>query len=244
MSDTDDWDFYPLRVEGAQASIFLNMSIAARAPVRGHDHSAHLRVVMLRPRDDGLSSQEEYDDLVELEDAVTAAIAKHSPTTYVGRNTSHGNRDLYFYTNDPQRFEWAARAAMTGFSAYRFEAGTRRDAEWSTYFDFLYPSSWDRQLMGNRRVVSMLEEQGDDVNAPREIDHLVVFADASSSQAFCTIVESLGYEVISATPDDQDHRVNFKRVDRPAAIDDVVHELYTVALEHGGDYDGWGCEAV
>src|SRR3954462_12044783 len=98
-----DWDFYSLRVDGEPASIFVDLGISKDAPVRNHTTMGYLRVLMLRPREDGLSSRDEFDDLIALEDHVTAKVIENGAAVFVGRNTSSGNRDFYFYVADPQR---------------------------------------------------------------------------------------------------------------------------------------------
>jgi uncharacterized protein (TIGR01619 family) len=246
-NDADQWDFYPLRVDDQPASIFLNMSLAQRAPVRGFERMAYLRVIMRAPRDDGLSSQDEYDRLIEVEEGVIAEIEKDGATGYVGRNTSSGNRDFFFYTRDAAAFERAARKAMQSYPEYRFETGGRPDSKWSTYFDFLYPSPLDIQRMGNRAVLRQLEEAGDVHDAVRAIDHMVVFRDKAATQRFAAFVRSRGFEVTSTAPAEHDPKVfhvEFKRQDRASDIDAIVDELYEAARKHGGEYDGWASEVV
>ena len=61
---------------------------------------------MNNPRPDGLSSQEEFDQLCEIGDAIDAVIdGSNGNHFYVGRNTSSGNRDVYFYTQNQKQLE-------------------------------------------------------------------------------------------------------------------------------------------
>jgi hypothetical protein len=41
---------------------------------------------------------------------------------------------------------------MERHPTYRYEIGTRTDADWSLYFKFLYPSPDDYQRIQNRRL--------------------------------------------------------------------------------------------
>ena len=239
---SDNWDFYASRVDDEPASIFLDMGIAQDPPRWIYDHMAYLRVEMLRPRDDGLSSQEEFDDLIALEDAVVADITASGATIYVGRNTSHGNRDLYFYTRDPAAFEAAAKAAMSVFPAYSSDSGTRADPDWHSYFGFLYPSPADRQRMSNRSVLSALADHGDRSDLPREIDHLAIFASHQAREDFAALVSGRGFTLTDRSDDDGEFRLHFIRSERPDQIDDTTVELVVAAHEQGGAYDGWGCE--
>jgi hypothetical protein len=57
---SDDWDFYPLLVDDQAASIFVDLGIAKIAPIRTHPTMSYLRVIMQRPREDGLASRSVY----------------------------------------------------------------------------------------------------------------------------------------------------------------------------------------
>ncbi len=243
---SDEWEFYPLRVDDEPASIFLDVGIARLAPLKDYNTMSYLRVRMLRPREDGLSSQSEFEQLIALEDAVVAKIATQSPTIYVGRNTSHGNRDFYFYTTDDELFKAAAKSAMAASPRYSFETGGRPDPEWKTYFKFLYPSPASWQLIGNRHVLESLEKNGDELDAPRQIDHLAIFTSGAGCEAFAQFVSALGFEIGDGSPrsENGELRLEFSRVDQPRSIDDVSITLFRAALEHGGEYDGWGCQVV
>ena len=71
---SDEWDFFALRVDDAPASIFVDLGIAKEAPIRTFSRMAYLRVLMRNPRADGLSSQEEFNDLIAIEDAVVSKV--------------------------------------------------------------------------------------------------------------------------------------------------------------------------
>jgi uncharacterized protein (TIGR01619 family) len=243
---SDEWDFYRLQVDDQPASIFLDMGIARLAPLDTHASMAYLRVHMLHPTEDGLSSQVEFEDLIALEDAVIAEITADGATIYVGRNTSRSNRDFYFYTAEAALFEAAATDAMSAFPAYSFETGGRADPEWRAYFEFLFPSPRSRQQMANRDVIRNLESHGDLLDESRQIDHLAIFGRAADCDAFARLVSGQGF--VTADPcrraNDGRFHLEFSRLDRPRDIDDVSIPLFEAALNHDGDYDGWGCTVV
>ena len=243
---SDDWNFYRLRVDDEPASIFLDMGIASSAPLEGYHHRAYIRVRMLNPRADGMSSQEEFDALISLEDAVTLRIAAESSSVYVGRNTSGGNRDLYFYTTDGPAFEILANSAMAAFPIYSFESGWDVDPDWRVYFEFLYPSPKSEQQMANRSVVENLAKHGDRADQPRQIDHLAIFTDVAKCAAFSRYVIQEGYVIGEESPrmDQGELRLEFFKAGTPAGIDDITMPLFEAALKHGGEYDGWGCIVV
>lgn len=107
-------------------------------------------VAMLRAQENGMSSDDEFDDLVALEDELEAR-AQAIGAIYVGRLTTRGRRIFYFYSPDPADVE-AAVTVIGRHSPHILEVAGRPDPEWSTYFDFLYPREADYQRMMNRRL--------------------------------------------------------------------------------------------
>lgn len=241
---SEDWDFYPLLVDSEPASIYLDLGLARIAPIRAQPHMGYVRVFMRLPRHDGLSSNEEFEALCKLEDALVDGVARICLTTFVGRNTSSGNRDFYFYTADPDAFAEAVEAVMAGYPDYQFESGGRLDSEWAVYSDFLYPSPDSLQRIRNRRVTSILADHGDSLSEPRPIDHLAYLPNAVAAASLRDYLSEQGFIVDEPRCEDSSVALSFKRTDRPDGIDDVVIPIARHVRELGGDYDGWGCEVV
>jgi len=243
------WDFYFLRVDGQPASIYLDLGWGGEAPPPAFPVMAYVRVLMRAPRPDGLSSQEEFDDLIAVEDRLVAALTAGGAAIYVGRNTSGGCRDFYFYAPAGTAWEERASLAMGAMPDYRFQAGQRPDPEWSVYREFLYPGPRERERMQNRSVCQALEHDGDALSAPREIDHWACFPDAATRDAFVRRAGELGFLLREQDDGDAEHpecMARIYRVDVPAreGIDEVCLPLFDLAEECGGHYDGWECPVV
>lgn len=238
-----DWDFYALRVDDRPAAIFVDLALASVAPIATAPVMAYVSLALRAPRADGLSSQDEFDALVAVEQSLEAALAGIDGTIYAGRCTTAGYRDFYFYAADPEAFSAAAAQAMRDHPAYACQIGQRDDAAWSVYRDFLFPGGRDLQRIHNRRVVEALEHHGDRLSAPRSIDHRAYMPNGTSADALQINLFEQGFSVEVHKGDGSgDVTVDFKRVDAPAEIDAVVIPLFDLICELGGRYDGWGCE--
>ena len=242
---SEDWDFYFCTVDHQPASIFLDLGIRESVPVAGREDLVWLRLYMKSPREDGMSGKEEYDALVELEDALGTALSTHSDRLQlVGRNTSDGTRDFYYYADNGTWAEATISSAMVQFPTYEFEVGSRHDPNWDAYLEFLYPSERDMQMIQNGRVLAVLERDGDQHDVVRSVSHWVYFDGAAARERFVVDVSAKGFKEVSRCDDASPPRpygvtvsgetdVNYK------SINNVTLQLFDLAKEHGGEYDGW-----
>lgn len=245
---SEKWDFYFCHVDDKPASIYVDVGLHDEAPIAALPDRAYLSVVMRQPRPDGLSSHEEFDALKALEDAIVARLASTN-CVYVGRNTSDGRRDFWFFLADAASWERQAADAMADFPAYAYEAGAEPDPEWSAYLDFLYPNEQGWDFITNRHVCDRLEEAGDPLTEPRDIEHWAYFPDAASREAFIARARELRFEVRELLdPDEErtDYGVRLARRDVPSfgEIHDITVPLLRAANEAGGRYDGWETQCL
>ncbi len=239
---TDDSDFYFAQVDDRPASIYVDLGAVREVPLEHLPFMAYVRLHMRTPRDDGLSSQEEFDRLIEIEDQLTARLLNEG-CVYLGRYTGNGLRDFFFYVGDETLWNERVAAVLEAFPEYEYESGTQEDPEWSTYFDFLFPPAEDQQRISNRRLCAVLESNGDTLETPREIDHWFYLPDEARGEALIAEAATLGFTVRDRgwTEDEEAYRVQLWREDipQPGTIDELTLALLALALSFDGDYDGW-----
>lgn len=241
---SDNWDFYPLLVEDAPASIFVNLGIAAEAPIRECSQLVSLRLYMQAPREDGLSSQEEFERLCEVEDGLEIAVEEVADIIFVGRITADGCRDFFFYASNATAAESRLSQAMVPFGEYEFEIGVHEDDDWGVYFRFLYPDPRQQQIMKNNRVLAWLAEKGDNCEVVREVSHWIYFPTAENRADFLASTASEGYELVDQQDDVEGGRPyslilrHFTAVDY-STITNAILWLFDLAEMCQGNYDGW-----
>ena len=243
-----DWDFYLCEVEGKPASVFLDLGVAADAPLARFPFAAVLRLSLLSPSADGLSSRDEFDALTAIEDALAAHLVSRS-TTYVGRITSDGRRDFHFYTAAERGWNEQVAAVLAEFPTYRFRCVVESDPDWNTYFETLSPSDEDRERIQNRRTCAALQAQGDRLETPRPIEHWAYFRKSKPRQAFIDQATALGYridELIDPEEKGEPYAVRLCCDGIPSlrGIDEITLPLFRAARECGGQYDGWETQLV
>ena len=248
---SDEWDFYFARVNDAVASIFVDLGVRADAPLEKRPWLLWVWVEMQSARPDGLSSNEEAQTLQEIGAALDSLISATCGGQLVGRITGGGRREFYFYATEPGELDTATENAMKGFDSYKFETGSSFQPDWDQYIHLLYPSQSNLERMQNRRLLEALAEEGDVHELPRKVDHWLYFADEAARNTcrdtLIAIEFALESESLSEEPDDALPWVLVvSRVDPVDShtINGITLELARLAGDHGGSYDGWGCDAM
>ena len=248
-----NWDFFMCRIEGAPASIRTNLALIEVAPLEGLSQRLQFYIKMQNPRPDGLSSNEEYPILCDIEDALGDK-AEAIGAVLAGVVRSEGFLELWFYTQNAEALAKTCEDALQTFEGYQSGYNIAEDPEWEDYFGFLYPDEFSYQTMQNRKVLMQLEKNGDKMEVPREIDHFFYFKEAAQQQAFAKEAEAKGFKVRfnddefveerKAEGKEYPYMVEATREDSPLDIDDIVWDLLELASPFEGDYDGWGCANV
>ena len=248
-----NWDFFMCRIEGAPASIRTNLALIEVAPLEGLTQRLQFYIKMQNPRPDGLSSNEEYPILCDIEDAIGEK-AEATGAVLAGVVRSEGFLELWFYTQNAKTLAKTCEEALQTFEGYQSGYNIAEDPEWEDYFGFLYPDEFSYQTMQNRKVLMQLEKNGDKMEVPREIDHFFYFKEAAQQQAFAKEAEAKGFKVRfnddefvedrKAEGKEYPYMVEATREDSPLAIDDIVWDLLELASPFEGNYDGWGCVNV
>ena len=248
-----NWDFFMCRIEGAPASIRTNLALIEVAPLEGLTQRLQFCIKMKKPRPDGLSSNEEYPILCDIEDAIGDK-AESTGAVSAGVVKSEGFLELWFYTQNAEALAKTCEEALQTFEGYQSGYNIAEDPEWEDYFGFLYPDEFSYQTMQNRKVLMQLEKNGDKMEVPREIDHFFYFKEATQQQAFAKEAETKGFKVRfnddefvedrKAEGKEYPYMVEATREDSPLDIDDIVWDLLELASPFEGEYDGWGCVNV
>ena len=248
-----NWDFFMCRIEGAPASIRTNLALIEVAPLEGLTQRLQFYIKMQNPRPNGLSSNEEYPILCDIEDAIGEK-AEATGAVLAGVVRSEGFLEFWFYTQNAKTLAKTCEEALQTFEGYQSGYNIAEDPEWEDYFGFLYPDEFSYQTMQNRKVLMQLEKNGDKMEVPREIDHFFYFKEAAQQQAFAKEAEAKGFKVRfnddefvedrKAEGKEYPYMVEATREDSPLAIDDIVWDLLELASPFEGNYDGWGCVNV
>lgn len=240
------WVSYLCQVNGNLSSIQVDMELESRAPDRARPHLLFVWVEMRQPRSDGLSSEEEFQRLGAVEDALTRGLEAGCRAVLAGAITGDRRREFYYYAAHAKEIDRAVRSCLEPWSDYEFRIGEQPDPAWRQYFDVLYPSADQRQRILNRRVLEQLQQRGDNPSIEREIRHWIYFCSASDRQAFLEWTRESGWSADaeafrSPGPDPGSFPILVTRRHStvPEIVDSEVLQVFHAAQRFRGRYDGW-----
>ena len=245
----ENWKSYFCNVNDKLASIALDLSLREIAPIKEKPWLLWIWVYLRNPRPDGLSDRSEFNTICAIEDALTEQIAAHCGGIHVGRITTQGRREFYFYGSSNRAFKTAVTTAMSRFAQYTFDQDAQQESDWNQYFKVLWPSGRDMQRIANRDVLDRMKELGDTPEAVRDVHHWIYFKTAENRTWFTSAVKELGYSIENEpTSASGEHPYGLVIVRdqqaTPETIDEAVLELYELAGEVSADYDGWEAQVI
>lgn len=241
----EEWDFYFSNVDDVIGSFYVDLGLIKIAPINDKPNLVWVSLKMNNPREDGLSSNDEFDKLREIEDRLNEFISSKHNSIYAGRLTSNNHRDFYFYFGDTTLYDNTISEAMVAFPSYSYEFGIKEDKEWELYLEFIYPNPRQYQSIQNHRVVENLESNGDTLTKQRQVDHWIYFKTQDDRQNFLTKIKDEGFQIINQATikesTDFPYTLQIARVDNVDldSVNAYTLSLWELAGEYNGDYDGW-----
>ena len=246
---SENWNSYFCNVNDKLASIALDLGLSKEVPIESKPWLFWIWVYMKSPRPDGLSDNSEFDVLVAIEDELAKQLKTACEAIEIGRITTDGRREFYFYGGSAVGFENAAQKALRGFKGYKFDLGTKEDPEWSQYLNVLYPSEEDMQKIMNREVLENLRKYGDTLSPVRDVHHWIYFRMPEDRERYASEARELAYQIEKRIERENEERSFGLIITRdqsvtPKEIDEAVLELFRLAKEMDAEYDGWEAQVI
>jgi len=147
------WQFYKCNVNDELAFVYLDLSLNEFKSKGEYPVVSWYWIKLNMPRDDGLSSEEEFDALVAHEDRVLEMLDSDR-AIYAGRITTRGIRQFYFYTRRGFDFAMKLKDFIGGKPEFQFQLGEKADVDWKHYQNTLYPGE-----NGIRQILERAEQE-------------------------------------------------------------------------------------
>jgi regulator of RNase E activity RraB len=231
----DDWEFYPCQVDGAPASILINLRFMYEDPRDENDHVYHALLKLRELGPEGMGTQSEMERLSPIEDAIFDR-ADRAGAQPVGRVRTQGAWRLSVY--GPKDLPWASwLKELAGPDA---ELQVDADPDFDYVNDFLLPDPERHQWIQDRRVCEQLLSHGDEPNLVRPVSHFIDY-DGAPPAALIDALKSLGFEINDLGTSLECTKLHDTQLE---GLHDLVMTLVTLADEHDAAYDGWGAPAT
>ncbi len=242
----DDWEPLLLEVDGKPAGFAVNLNAATPERIQARPHLFYLTVPLHSPNSEGLTTEEENDDLNGFMSALLNPLAREHDAQFVGRVTTDGARTFYFYVGNPDGLDDSLDQLLSDYRQYEWKFKVEEEPTWETYWEFLHPSPEELQVIMNTRALRQMQEHGDNLEKPRRVDHWAYFPDEETLAQFKASELMAHFEIDNEELTESGWRLQFFRNESVQPID--LHrstiELLRAAHAVGGSYDGWEAEGL
>jgi hypothetical protein len=173
-----------------------------------------------------------------LDEAVRAAVTPLGGA-YIGRVLSGGAGRIICYL--PQGVTAVPAVPASGGLVPRLALVP--DPAWSRVREELTPDAWQRHVIEDNNLVRALEEHGDELAVPREVEHVGYFPEPERAEAAAVELRDAGFAVTVERDDEGEYMLQAIRRDavEPPALHEVTWLVREAVERHDGMYDGWGC---
>jgi hypothetical protein len=246
---SDNWAHYVANIGGHSGSIVYDEGLAGLIQTLPQDQSVMITAQLRDAMDNGLPTDAEAERLNILQDQLDALFETVGGLT-VGRITYNGQRHHFYYTQGFPKVLSEEVSVVGEANGYVLTSGAKEDPAKSVYFEELYATGEDRQVLLDMQVIRALIDHNDDLSAPREVDYLSIFPKKSAAEAYVGWALGQGYRVdpIRKTGGFLNRAFEVESHNQTAVTVQAInpHSLghFRQAIALGGAFDGWGCGVV
>jgi uncharacterized protein (TIGR01619 family) len=243
----ENWNLFERNSNNEPMMVFMNTGLKEKAPVQGLSRLIVVIFNMYSLWDAAGNTSRGAENLFyKLEDKLMRRMQNSNLALYAGRISVQNKMELYFYAHASEDWEPRLTEIMLDFPSFRYYTSVKEDEDWSFYLDNMYPSPLEEQWMRNAKISYALNRHGDQSDIAREVEHWLHFASQISMDEVKGKARNLGYSIVEADIDTSKEvypyilQLRKKHAIDLTTVNQVTKELFTMATEAGGMYDGWG----
>ncbi|MCK9455570.1 DUF695 domain-containing protein [Sulfurimonas sp.] len=184
---------------------------------------------------------EAFEQFLEIKESKIILLEHQKKAKYVGMRVNEGWYEFYFYARDSKNLQNLVSGILKE-SSYKHESSVVKDAKWDFYHKNLFPSELEFHHIQSRSIIFLLEQEDDELFAPRDVEHYVSFDTATQKERFLKSALTLGFEFKDDISSEEFEYgaalVKFHNVTLEVVIV-VVEELFELIKKEHGYYEGW-----
>lgn len=187
-----------------------------------------------------------FEVFLEIKESLIIAIEYDDKAKYLGSKVVDGWNEFYFCASSAKELNPLV-SAMLKDTGYAFESNIVKDKKWGFYEVQLFPTSLELAHMQSEKIIFLLEEEGEDLEVARDVEHYVSFLTPTQKNRFLNTLDLEGFslkdEISSEDFDNgvalvKNHSVTSQKVK------EVVDVLFVKIQESKGYYEGWSTTLV
>ena len=243
---SNHWEFFPCFVSGHPASIVYDHGINELIDDINITSFLQIKMPLKKPDGKGLISESEKKVLNIIEDEIESLIQKNEGI-YVGRIVTQG---YYFFYSYLQKSEYEIQTIINYLKTaldYNFTYFISEDPKKEKYWEDLFPTDLDWQIIQDIKKIKKLEDKGENLEKKRRIDHFIYFDSKSNLEKFKKWALNNEFKVDNVMePDGKVLEFSIQIFNTSVLVLDEISTYTTLvldnALDNDGDYDGWEAE--
>ena len=242
-----EWNVYRSWIDDDPAVFRLNLALDKVAPLEGFSYCVRITIELKNPDENGFSTNER-PEIYAIEDKILRPL-QSDKDILVAVLTVQGEVTWYFYSQAPEALQERLSATWDTSMGYNYQVECSEDKQWNFFLKGLYPNIYEKQTIYNREILFACQENDDQVEVPRPIEHWLYF---DTEQDMLTAIEkaaALGFTVYSSkkvvpeegkeVQEDLGYCLILSKENTPIDIDGDTWDLIDIALDTHGGYDGW-----
>ena len=243
-----EWNVYRSWLDDDPAVFRLNLALDEVAPLEGFSYCVRITIELKNPDKNGFSSDEERPTIYAIEDQILRPL-QSDKDILVAVLTVRGEVTWYFYTQAPELLQERLSTSWDSEIGYTYQVECSEDKHWNFFLKGLYPNIYEKQTIYNREILSACQENDDQVEVPRPIEHWLYFDTEQDMLMAIEKAAALGFTVYSSKKveaeeeakdlEDLGYRLILSKENTPINIDGDTWDLIDIALDTHGGYDGW-----
>ena len=242
-----EWNAYRSWIDDDPAVFRLNLALDEVAPIEGFSYCVRITIELKNPDENGFSTNER-PAIYAIEDQILRPL-QSDKDILVAVLTVQGEVTWYFYSQAPEALQERLSATWDTSMGYTYQVECSEDKQWNFFLKGLYPNIYEKQTIYNREILYACQENDDQVEVPRPIEHWLYF---DTEQDMLNAIEkaaALGFTVYSSenvvpeegkeVQEDLGYCLILSKENTPVDIDGDTWDLIDIALDTHGNYDGW-----
>ena len=187
------------------------------------------------------NDSKKYEEFLETKEALVIALQHQDRAKYVGSRIVDGWSELYFYSYDSKRLDIIVKKILS-VSSYLYESHIVRDTKWNFYDTNLFPTELESCHIQSAKIIFLLEEEGDDLEQSREVEHYISFETPTQKNRFINTLDIDGFSFKDdISTEEFEHAIALVKEHKITKdeVDTIVEELFLKIQESAGYYEGW-----